>query len=53
MTLKEAFETVMFFRLTNFPAMFQTMMNEIFCDLINTEKVVSFINNVIVGTETE
>jgi len=29
------------------------MMNKILQDLINTGKVVSFIDNVIVGTETE
>jgi len=45
--------TVMFFGLTNSPAMFQTMMNEVLWDLINTGKVVSFIDNVIVGTEEE
>ena len=31
----------MFFGLTNLPAMFQKMMNEILWDLVNTEKVVS------------
>ena len=31
--------------------MFQIMMNEILWNLINTDKVASFINNVIVGTE--
>jgi len=29
------------------------MRNEILIDLINTEKVVSFINNILVGTEEE
>ena len=29
------------------------MMNEILWNLINTGKVVSFIDNIIVGTETE
>ena len=29
------------------------MMNKLLRDLINTGKVVAFINNVIVGTETE
>jgi len=54
MTLEESFEPmVMFFGLTNSPAMFQTMMNEILRNLINTEKVVSFIDNVIVGMEKE
>jgi len=43
----------MFFGLTNFPTMFQTMMNKILRDLINIGKVVSFINNVIIGIEME
>ena len=52
--LEESFEpTVMFFILTNLPATFQAMMNELLKDLINTGKVVAFINDVIVGTETE
>ena len=41
----------MFFELTNSPAIFQTIMNKILWDLINTREVVSFINNVIVGIE--
>ena len=45
--------TVMFFGLTNSPATFQTIMNESLRDLINTEKVAAFIDNVIVETETE
>jgi len=45
--------TVMFFGLTNSLVTFQTMMNEIPWDLINTGKIASFINYVIVGTETE
>jgi len=45
--------TVMFFRLTNSLATFQAMMNELLRDLINTGKVAVFINNVIVGIETE
>ena len=44
---------VMFFGLTNSLAMFQTMMNKILQDLINTGKVASFIDNIIIGTETE
>ena len=39
--------------LTNSPATFQAMMNELLRDLINTGKVAVFINDVIVGTETE
>ena len=45
--------TVMFFRLTNSPATFQAMMNELLRDLINTGKVAVFIDDVIVGMETE
>jgi len=45
--------TVMFFRLTNLPATFQAMMNELLQDLINTGKVAVFIDNVIIGMETE
>ena len=43
----------MFFRLTNLPAMFQTMMNELLRDLINIEKVWSFIDVIIVEIEIE
>jgi len=45
--------TVMFFGMTNSPAMFQAMMNEILRDMINKGKVVAFVDNVLVGTETE
>ena len=45
--------TVMFFGLTNSPATFQTIMNELLRDLINTGKVVAFIDDVIVGMEME
>jgi len=41
---------VMFFRLTNSPATFQAMINELLRDLINTGKVAAFIDDVIVGT---
>ena len=44
---------VMFFRLTNSPATFQAMINELLRDLINTGKVAAFIDDVIVGMETE
>ena len=43
----------MFFRLTNSLVTFQTIMNEILQDLTNTGKVVSFINNIIIGIEGE
>jgi len=45
--------TVMFFGLTNSLATFQAMMNELLRDLINTGKVTVFIDDVIVGTESE
>jgi len=52
--LEGSFEPmVMFFGLTNSPAMFQAMMNKLLRDLTNTGKVAIFIDNVIVGTETE
>ena len=43
----------MFFGLTNSPATFQTIMNELLRDLINTGKVVMFIDDIIVGMENE
>jgi len=53
-TPEEFFElTVMFFGLTNSPATFQAMMNELLGDLIDTGKVVAFIDDVIVETEDE
>ena len=45
--------TVMFFRLINSPATFQTMINKILQNLINTGKVVSFIDDVIISIEEE
>ena len=54
MTPEGLFElTVMFFGLTNSPATFQAMINELLRDLTNTGKVAVFIDDVIVGTETE
>jgi len=44
---------VMFFGMTNSPATFQGMMNEILRDMINEGKVVAFIDNVLIETETE
>jgi len=53
-TPEESFKpTVMFFGLTNSPATFQAMMNELLRDLINTGKVVAFIDDIIIGTEME
>jgi len=45
--------TVMFFRLTNSLATFQAIINELLRDLTNTGKVAVFIDDVIMGTETE
>ena len=45
--------TMMFFRLMNSPTTFQTMMNKILQNLINTGKVASFIDNVIINIEEE
>jgi len=45
--------TVMFFRLTNSPATFQAMMNDLLRDLVVEEKVVVFIDDMMVAMETE
>jgi len=44
---------IMFFGLTNSPAMFQAMMNDLLRDLVVEEKMVVFIDDVIVMTEME
>ena len=44
---------VMYFKLTNSPATFQTIMNNLFRDLINQEDTVTFINDILVATDTE
>jgi len=44
---------VMFFGMTNSPAIFQIIMNEILRNLINERKVVAFVDDILVGTETE
>jgi len=44
---------VMFFGMTNSPATFQAMINEILRDLINKEKVMAFVDDVLVETETK
>jgi len=43
----------MFFGMINSPATFQAMMNKILRDMINEGKVAAFVDNVLVGTETE
>jgi len=41
--------TVMFFGMTNLPAMFQAMINKILRDIINGEKVAAFVDNILVS----
>ena len=43
----------MFLGITNSPATFQTIMNKILKDIINKGKVAAFVDDVLVGTETE
>jgi len=45
--------TVIYFGLTNSPATFQTMMNDLFWDLINQRDITTFIDNILVATNTE
>jgi len=45
--------TVMYFRLTNSPATFQAIMNNLFRDLINQEDTAAFIDDILVATDTE
>jgi len=45
--------TVIFFRMTNLPATFQAMMNKILRDMINEGKVITFVDDVLIGIETE
>jgi len=45
--------TVMYFGLTNSPATFQTMMNNLFRDLINQGDTATFIDDILVATEME
>jgi len=40
--------TVMFFGMTNSPATFQAMMNEILRDLINEGKIAAFVDDILV-----
>ena len=44
---------VMFFGMTNSPVTFQDMMNKILRDMINEGQVAAFVDDVLVGTETE
>jgi len=45
--------TVMYFRLTNSPATFQAMINDLFRDLINQENIATFIDDILVATDME
>ena len=45
--------TVMYFGLTNSPTIFQAMMNDLFRDMINKGDIVTFIDDMLVVTETE
>jgi len=42
---------VMFFEITNSPATFQGIMNEILRDMINEGKVAAFVDNILIGME--
>jgi len=44
---------VMYFGLTNSPATFQTMINNLFRDLINQRDTATFIDDILVTTDTE
>jgi len=43
----------MYFGLTNFSTTIQTMMNDLFRDLINQGDTVTFINDILVATDTK
>jgi len=43
----------MYSGLTNSPAIFQTMINNLFRDLINQGDTATFINDILVATDTE
>ena len=43
--------TVMYFGLTNSPSTFQTMMNDLFCNLINQRDTATFIDDILVATD--
>jgi len=43
----------MYFGLTNSPATFQTIMNDLFRDLINQGDMVTFIDDILVATDME
>ncbi len=45
--------TVMFFRLTNSPATFQWMMNDIFKDLIASSTITVYLDNILIMSKTK
>jgi len=45
--------TVMYFGLTNSLTIFQTIMNDLFRDLINQGDIVTFINDILVAIDTK
>ena len=44
---------IMYFGLTNSSTTFQTMINNLFCDMINQGNMATFIDDIIVATEME
>ena len=53
-TNRDLFEPlVMFFEMTNSPATFQTIMNDIFRNLIAESIVVVYLDNILIFTKTE
>ena len=44
---------VIFFGITNLPATFQTIINEILRNIINKEKMTVFVDDILVGTKIE
>jgi hypothetical protein len=44
---------VMFFGLCNLPATFQAMMNKIFADLINQNKVIIYLDDILIYSKTK
>jgi len=45
--------TVIYYGLTNSSTTFQTIMNDLFRDMINQGSMATFIDNIIVAMETE
>jgi len=45
--------TVIYFGLTNSPTIFQTIINDLFHNLINQRDMATFINNILVATNIE